>query len=144
MTADEIFEEWKVDGKIDRIDLGGSLLDKVEVRQKYIRFLHAERAELRRLETRYLSLVQLKTEYLRGDLNGSDQLKELGWEPMRGITLKEDMARKIATDKAVVKLSEMIGEQKEKISVITGLIDTLKSYSFDIRGAIEWQKYLAG
>jgi len=109
-----------------------------------MRYLHAERAELRKLEARHAQLVQYKTEYFRGDLNGTDVLKELGWEPFKGMVMKEDLARRVATDRTVVKLAEQIGEQKEKISVIAGILDHIKSLSFDIRGAIEWQKFLAG
>lgn len=113
-------------------------------RKKYMRYLHEARREARALEARHASLVQLMTEYFRGDLNGSDTLKELGWEPFRGLVIKEDLSRKVATDKKVVKLAEAVGEAKEKISVLAGIIESIKSYSFDIRGAMEWEKFLAG
>lgn len=144
MTVDEIFEEWNVDSKIEQFDLGGSALNIPKLHAKYLRLLAVENASLRKLESRYKKLIQLKTEYFGGYLNGTDELKKLEWPPYTRTILKPDMQRIVEADSQVIQLTEAIGEAKEKTSILSSIIKEVSAMSFNVRAAIEWTKFTAG
>ncbi len=144
MTLDEILEEWAPDCKIEPLDLSGSLQDIPKHINKYRRYLAIENKELRRLETRLKQLSHLKTEYFGGFLNGTDQLKELGWEPFKRTILRGDIPRYVEVDKEVIKLTEMLGDQKEKTNLLNDVLKELAWRSNVIRGMIEWRKITEG
>jgi hypothetical protein len=144
LTLDEILEEWDVDTKIDPLDLGGEALKISRLHHKYTRQSAIENRELRRLEARRNQLVSLKTDYYLGNLNGTDQLEQLGWEPMRRVLLKADVGRAVEVDKDVVKLTEILGEQREKSEILKSIVKEIMTRSFNIRASIEMMKYNAG
>lgn len=144
MTIDEIFAAWEPDSRIEPLDLSDSLRSIPLLIHKYRRMLAAENKELRMLEARREQLVHLKTEYFGGYLNGTDQLKELGWEPYTRTVIKSDLPRFVAADSMVIKLTERVGEQKEKVSVLDTILKELSWRSNVIRGMIEWRKITEG
>lgn len=144
MTLEEIFEQWDLDSKIDHTDLGGEVLRLTSLHNKYTRLLAMENRELRKLESLYKQLYNLKSDWYLGTLNGTDELTKLGWEPQRRIVLKADVPRVVEADKDIVKMSEKLGEQREKREVLMSIIKEIFSRSFNIRAAIEWRKFEAG
>ncbi len=144
MTLDEILEVWGPDCKIEPLDLSGSLQQIPLLTHKYRRMLAVENKELRKIEARLKSLVQLKHEYFGGFLNGTEELKELGWEPCKRTILKGDVPRHVEVDKDVVKLTEVYGDQKEKTAVLNDILKELAWRSNVIRGMIEWRKITEG
>jgi hypothetical protein len=144
MTLDEIFEEWGPDCKIEPLDLSGSLQSIPMLINKYRRYLAIESKEQRKLEARLKQLVQLKTEYIGGFLNGTEELKELGWPPYTRTVLKGDVARFVEADRDVMKLTEQLAEQKEKTSVLFDVLKELGWRSNVVRGMIDWRKITEG
>lgn len=144
MTLDEILEEWAPDCRVEPLDLSGSLQKIPILINKYRRYLAIENKELRKLEAKHKQLVHLKTEYFGGFLNGTSELKELGWEPYTRTILKGDVGRHVEVDREVVKLTELVGEAKEKTSVLNDVLKELSWRSNVIRGMIEWRKITEG
>ena len=144
MTLDELLEEWSPDCRIEPLDLFDSLRRIPLMINKYRRYLAIENKELRKLETRHKQLVHLKTEYLMGILNGTEELKELGWEPCKRIILKADVPRHLDADKELIKLTEMLADQREKTDVLHDILKELAWRSNTIKGMIEWKKITEG
>jgi hypothetical protein len=144
LTLDEIFEMWDDDCKVDPTDLGNAALDISKLHNRYLRLLSMENRELRKLESRYRQLYNLKMEYYQGNLNGTEDLVKLGWEPWKKVTLKADCQRVVEADRDVIRLTEAIGEQREKTQVLTSILKEVMSRSWNVRAAIDVMKFNAG
>ena len=144
MLLEEIFTHWEKDSTIDPIDLGGEALNISKLHNKYLRLLSIERKEARRLESKYKQLVSLKSDWYLGILNGTEELTKLGWEPQRHVVLKADLPRYVDSDKDIIKLVEILGEQKEKVEVLNLIMKEIMTRNWNIRAAIDMLKFNAG
>lgn len=144
MTLDDIFDNWTVDAKIDRAELGNASLDIPKLHGKYYRFLVQERLILRKIEADLATLKENKVAWARGELD-RDQLKDLGWAPRLKQVLKQDMDDFIEADKDIISFTlTKLAPQKEKVDALDSIIKMIANRSFQINNAINWSKFQAG
>lgn len=144
MTLEEIFEKWEVDSKIDPMDLGQSSINIPKLHHKYLSIHSSERKELRELKQKLKKLNILKFEYFTGVLNGTEELKKLGWEPFQRTLLKQDVPRYIETDPDVIKLESRVEEQQDKVDVLASILKEIMTRNFVIKTALDWKRFEAG
>lgn len=144
MSAEDILENWDVDSKIDPLKVEVHLREISSLQSKYLRFLYTENKLLRILEARLKKLNHLKTEYYSGELNNPEDLTKYGWEPYQRRILKGDVPRFVESDNDIIKLTEQIGEQKEKVSILTYILKEIMQRNFHLRGIIDNRKFEAG
>lgn len=143
MTLDEIFEQWAVDAKVDRIELGAAALDIPKLHHKYYRMLSNERLTLRKMEADTAVLMQNKRAWVAGELS-SDELKQLGWQQHLKKILKSDIDEYLKADQDVIKNTLKLAMQKEKVEVLDSILKTIANRSFQISNAINWEKFKVG
>jgi Recombination, repair and ssDNA binding protein UvsY len=144
MTLDEILNDYNIDSKINQLDLDNEGVRIPLLHHKYLRLLSIENRELRKYESQYKKLVQLKTEYFGGFLNGTDELKKLGWDPFTRTVVKADIPRFVEADQSIINLTEIIGEQKEKVSVLSSILKEIMARNYVITNILNWIKFNAG
>lgn len=144
MELDDIFNYWNTDSKIDSLDLANEALKIPKLHNKYLRFHSEENLKLKKLESQYKKLVSLKYEYYSGVLNGTEELKKLGWEPFLKVILKSDISRYVDGDQDIQKLVMLIDNQKEKVDVLTSILKEVMTRNFIIKNAIEYMKFTNG
>ena len=143
MTLDDIFEQWGIDSRIDRLELGGAALDIPKLHHKYYRMLSNERLRLRKMETEYSVMQQTKRSWVTGELT-SEELKVFGWQPHLKKILKGDIDEYLKSDKDVIEFTLRLAMQKEKIEVLDSIIKTITNRSFQISNAINWERFKIG
>jgi hypothetical protein len=143
MKLDDIYQEWEKDSDINRNELGDEALRIPKLHHKYFKIFSHERLTLRKLE---LDLKQLKLEKFEFFTQGpTPEQHEKGWKlPPQGRILKSDANNYVDTDNEVVQLSLRIGMQLEKIELLESVIKTLTNRGFNIKSAIEWEKFKVG
>lgn len=143
MKLEDIFKEWDVDSKIDRSELGNEALKISELHNKYYRIFTHERLVLRKLESDMKILKLDKYEfYIHGP---SDESRKKGWtQPSVGRIMKPDVNSYIEADDDIIKLSLRIGVQHEKIDLTESIIKTLGNRNFNIKSAIDFEKFKVG
>lgn len=143
MKLEDIHSEWDTDSQFDRSRLDTVALNIPMLHSKYIKFVSHERLLLRKYEADYKVLKLEKFEfYVDGPT--SEQI-EKGWEaPAKGRILKNDVGPYIDADKDIINLSLKIGLQKEKIDVLTSIIDQISRLGFQVKSAIEWSRFMNG
>jgi hypothetical protein len=68
-----------------------------------------------------------------------------GWElPAKGLILKNDIPMYMDADKDVIQLSLKIGLQSEKVQALESIIRTINAMGYNIKAAIDWQKFING
>jgi hypothetical protein len=143
MTLDEIFEQWAVDAKVDRVELGDAALNIPKLHHKYYRMLSNERMLLRKMEADQAVLMQNKKSWVLGELT-SDELKTLGWQPHLKKLLKSEIEEYLKADQDCINNFLRMALQREKIEVLDSIIKTIINRSFQISNAINWEKFKVG
>jgi len=143
MKLEEIFEQWKINSNIDKTELGDEVLNIPKLHHKYYQILINERLLLRSHEAEMKKLKLDKHEFFTQGPN--EESKTKGWKlPAKGLILKSDIPMYIDADDDLIKLSLKIGVQQEKIDLLESIIRTLMNRGYNIKAAIDWQKFING
>ena len=143
MKLDDIYQEWEKDSDINRNELGDEALRIPKLHHKYFKIFTQERLTLRKLE---FDLKQLKLEKYEFVTQGpTPEQHEKGWKlPPQGKILKSDANNYVDADPDVINIALRIGMQLEKIELLESVIKTLTNRGFNIKSAIEWEKFKVG
>lgn len=143
MKLDDIYQEWEKDSEINRNELGDEALRIPKLHHKYFKIFTQERLTLRKLE---FDLKQLKLEKYEFFTQGpTPEQHEKGWKlPPQGKILKSDANNYVDADQDIINLALRIGMQLEKIELLESIIKTLTNRGFNIKSAIEWEKFKVG
>lgn len=143
MDISEIEREWDKDCLIDSRNLLNESTKVPQLHHKYYKFYLKECSVLREMENRFKRFESIKYNYYQGRLH-KDDLDKFGWPQFELKLLKSDIQRTIESDDDLVKLKDVISEQKEKIEYIRAILDNISKRSFLIGHAIESQKLEIG
>lgn len=143
MKLEDIVNLWKDDCKVDGTELGRESLRTPDLHHKYFKILSAERLTLRSYERNYKSLYRAKYEYYTGVMD-QDALNELGWQPWALKVLKQDIPMYLESDPDMSELQSKIDLQKEKIELLESVIKMIINRGFQIKNAIDWEKFKVG
>lgn len=143
MKLERIFEEWDADSNFDKTELGDEALKVAKLHHKYFRILTAERITKRQLEADMKVLRMEKYEfYTQGP---SKETLDRGWiMPAIGKIIKSDVQNYLDADRDIIDLSLKIGIQNEKIDLLESIIKTILNRGYNIKAAIEWEKFKMG
>lgn len=143
MKLDDIYQEWEKDSEINRNELGDEALRIPKLHHKYFKIFTQERLTLRKLE---FDLKQLKLEKYEFFTQGpTPEQHDKGWKlPPQGKILKSDANNYVDADPDIINLALRIGMQLEKIELLESVIKTLTNRGFNIKSAIEWEKFKVG
>ena len=143
MKLEEIFEQWKIDSEIDKTELGDEALKISKLHHKYFQILISEKMLLRTYESDMRKLKLDKYEFFNQGPN--EETQEKGWKlPAKGLILKADIPLYMDADNDIIKLSLKIGVQQEKIEFLESIIKTLINRGYNIKTAVDWQKFING
>jgi hypothetical protein len=143
MKVEEIFDEWKIDSAIDRTELGDEALNISKLHHKYYQIFVSERMVFRKLDSDMKKLKLDKYEFFTQ--GHTEETRSKNWQlPARGMILKTDIPMYMDADDEVIKLSLKIGLQQEKIEFLESIIRSLNSRGYNIKAAIDWQKFTMG
>ena len=143
MDIEEIQSLWSADSKIDDLELDLESLRIPQLHSKYMNILNAENRVLYRMTQTQKMLEQDKWEYYTGKMCKED-LEERGWEPYDPKVLRADVPKHIEADKDVVRHLIKIADQKEKVTLLRSIIESVNSRSFIINNAIRWKQFTNG
>jgi len=143
MKLEEIYEQWKKDAEIDITELGNEAIKIAKLHHKYYQILSSERLLLKSQEAEMKKLKLDKYEFFTQGPN--EETEKLGWKlPAKGLILKADIPMYIDADNDIIKLSLKIGLQQEKIELLESIIRTLMNRGYNVKAAIDFQKFING
>jgi hypothetical protein len=143
MKLDEIQLMWERDAQIDRTELGEESLRIPQLHAKYFKVFSQERMTLRKLEGEYKQLYRDKYEWYNGSVS-EETLKAREWEPNPLKILRTDIPMYIEADPVVQNHTLRIEMQKEKVDFVEAIIKSLVTRGYQIKGAIDWEKFKMG
>lgn len=143
MKLEQIFEQWDGDCKINRQELGEEALRISQLHNEYYRIFANERLVLKKYEAELKQLKLEKQEFFI--LGPTEETHAKGWKlPPQGKVLRADVSNYVDADQDVINLTLRIGMQHEKIDLLESIIRTLRDRNFNIRAAIDWEKFKVG
>jgi hypothetical protein len=143
MKLDEIQLMWDRDAQIDRTELGEESLRIPQIHSKYFKIFTQERLVLRKMEADLKQLYRDKYEWYNGNIS-EETLKANEWEPNPLKILRTDIPMYIEADPQMQALALKIEMQKEKVDFVEAIIKSLTTRGFNIKSAIEWERFKMG
>ena len=142
-TLDEIHNLWNTDKIIDSIVLDDESLNISKLHGKYLRILSTERSLFNKFNIDYASLnLEKKIFYQDGP---TEETNAKGWifSP-KGKILKTEVQSYLDGDPDLIALTKKIAHQKEKVDVLTAIMNSLDKRTFQIQNAISFKKWEQG
>ena len=144
MKLTELQEAWKTDAQIDHTNLGRSAARTPELHAKYLNLLTSARLQARKAESDYYKLRNVKYRYFRGELT-RQELDNLGWNQYQGVKpLKSDMDEMLSTDTDLITAQDKLEYLKTVLYQLESILKSIHSRTWDIKNAIEWEKFSNG
>ncbi len=131
------------DMPIDDTELDIESMAIPQLHSKYLNIYMDEKLLLQKINSDYYRLKKMKWEYYTGKLD-QDQLDEYGWEPFQLKILKQDIDLYMDSDEDLQKLINKQTYQKEKINYLDAILKSVNNRQWNIKGAIEWRKFING
>ena len=141
MKLSDLQDSWSEDCKINEMELGKESARTPNLHAKYLNYLSSTRINLRKAESDYYNIRRLKYRYYRGELTQAE-LEENNWEQYQGNKpLKNEMDEFLTVDKDLVLLQDKVEYFKTVLYQLEQIIRSLNSRTWDIKNAIEWNKF---
>ena len=106
--------------------------------------LSSTRLNLRKTESDYLNCRRKKYRYYRGEMTQAE-LEEENWSQWQGNKpLKNEMDEFLTVDADLVILQDKVEYFKTVLYQLEQIIRSINSRGWDIKNAIEWQKFTNG
>jgi len=144
MTIDKLGEMWAEDSKLDIHDLSGEIARIPQLHSKYLRIHSHHNLIVKKLSLDYSRLKKVKHEYLSGDLNNPEDLKELNLPPMTKRILKPEMSLYIEADKDLNTILAKRAINQEIVDVCAAIIKELSNRTYQIGNIIKWKQFENG
>lgn len=143
MKLEDIQAEWDIDSQIDRTQLGNESIKIPSLQAKYYKWYVREALQLKAMEEQFNILKLEKWEFLT--MGPTKESHEKGWrQPPQGDILKSEVTQYLDADKDMISEKLKIAKQKEKVNFLKHIIDSLNGRSWNIRAAIDFEKFRAG
>ena len=144
MKLTELQDTWEADCKINELNLGQESIKTPNLHAKYLNLLSSTRLNLRKTESDYLNCRRKKYRYYRGEMTQSE-LEEENWSQWQGNKpLKNEMDEFLTVDADLVILQDKVEYFKTVLYQLEQIIRSINSRGWDIKNAIEWNKFTNG
>jgi hypothetical protein len=144
MKLSEIQQDWINDSKINELELGREAIKVPTLHSKYLMILSNTKLQLRKAESDYYKLRQLKYRYYRGELT-QKELEDNDWNQWQGNKpLKNEMDEFMQCDQDLNNLIDKAEYFKTVIYTLEQILKSINSRTWDIKSAIEWNKFTNG
>ena len=143
MTLDEIRQYVSKDIPMDKTELDVESMKTPQLHNKYLIFHSDEKLILGKMQSDLNVLKRDKWLYYTGKMS-QEQLDERNWEPFDLNILKTDIDKFLDSDEDLIRLSNKILLQKEKVNYLENVIKIINNRQWSIRSTIDWLKFTNG
>jgi hypothetical protein len=144
MDVSLIKESWKVDAKIDRLQIMDEILKTPLLHSKYLNWLIDIKQIYRETESKIISMNRLKSRYYKGEFS-KEELITHNLEQWQGVKpLKFELENLLNSDPDIILLTTELNECKICLDALESIIKTIASRSYDIKTFIEAEKFYNG
>lgn len=143
MKVEDIQSEWDKDCKLDETELGTESTKIPTLHNKYLKIFMSERLRLIQMKGNLKKTRRTLFEYYLGELD-REELEELGREQFYKKLLKNEVDLYIDSDDALTEVSLKVALQQEKVDYLEAILKSINNRGFQIKNAIEWNRFITG
>jgi len=143
MKIEDIVSLWDKDCKIDETELAVESANIPLIHNKYLKIFMSERVQLIRMKAKQKQTKKLLTEYYLGELD-REELQELGRDQFYKKVLKNEIDTYIDSDDMMIEIILKVALQQEKVDYIEAILKQLNNRGFQIKNAIDWNRFVQG
>lgn len=144
-SIEALMEMWSKDSKINKDNLSAESLRTPDLHSKYLNLLTYHNIVVKSLQSEYMVLKKLKTEYYAGQHNTDKAfLTEYKLEPVRNMILKDQIPLYLESDKDLIPLILKKSVHEEIVEYCKSVLVMIKGRDWTIRNTIEWEKFISG
>ena len=140
MDIDEIQTLWKEDSQIDEDNLHGESTRIPSLPAKYHQILNKMVLLKKMEETKFKILKKEKWQYYTGKADPEIYIDK----PFDYKVLRQDVDKYMDADPDLIKISSKIEYYQVMISFLDSILKTINNRTYQIKNAIEWQKFIRG
>lgn len=140
MKIDDLLDSIESDAVLDKSNLDTESLKITQLYIKYYRIFMDEIRVLKSYDLKYAEMKKERQEYYMGLL--SDEVYKA--EPLHKKWLKTDIDIPLNADTKLSEIDVKRDLQKHKVKLLEDYIKRIGERSFNIRNAIEWEKFKNG
>ena len=143
MTIDELRAMIKRDLTMDQTELDIESMKTPQLHNKYLILYMDEKLILGKYESDLNILKKEKWLYYTGKMS-QEELDERNWEPFDLVVLKTDIDKFLNSDEDIIKISNKILFQREKVNYLENVVKIVNNRQWSIRSVIDWLKFTNG
>ena len=143
MNIDDIRKMVSSDILMDKTELDTESMKTPQLHNKYLVFHTDEKLILGKMQSDLNVLRRDKWLYYTGKMDEED-LKSRNWEPFNLNILKTDIEKFMDSDTDIIKMTNKILLQKEKVNYLENVIKIINNRQWSIRSTIDWIKFTHG
>jgi len=143
MNMEELRTMVKGDLVMDKTELDIESMKTPQIHNKYLVMYSDEKLILGKLESDLNILKRDKWLYYTGKMS-PEQLEDRGWDTFDLNILKTDIDKFLGADEDLIRLTNRILFQKEKVNYLESVIKIINNRQWNIRAAIDWLKFTNG
>jgi len=143
MNMEELRLMVKSDLVMDKTELDIESMKTPQIHNKYLVMYSDEKLILGKLESDLNILKRDKWLYYTGKMS-PEQLEDRGWDTFDLNILKTDIDKFLGADEDLIRLTNRILFQKEKVNYLESVIKIINNRQWNIRAAIDWLKFTNG
>ena len=140
MNLDEIQSLWDEDSKIDADDLHSESTNVPSLHAKYYRILNNLLLLKKMEENKFKQLKKDKWQYYTGKSDPEVYIEK----PFDHKVLRQDVDKYMDADPDLIKILSKIDYYQVMISYLDSILKTINNRTYQIKNAIEWQKFIRG
>jgi len=133
----------EIDLKMDETALEVESMKTPQIHNKYLIIFTDEKLIFGKMKSDMYRLKKDKWLYYTGKMS-QEELDEYGWDTFDLNILKSDIDKFLDADEDIIKLSNKILLQKEKVEYLENIIKIINNRQWSIRAAIDWLKFTSG
>lgn len=143
MKIEDIMADWDKDCQIDETELGTESTNIPKLHNKYLKIFMTERMRLLKLKSEFKKTRRTLLEYYLGELD-QEELAELGRDQFYKKLLKNEVDLYIDSDDIITDITIRVAAQQEKVDYVESIIKSINTRGFQIKNAIEWNRFITG
>ena len=143
MNINDIRQHVKKDLIMDETSLDLESMKTPQIHNKYLILHTDEKLILGKIQSDFNVLKRDKWLYYTGKMS-QEELDEKNWEPFNLKILRPDIDKFIESDEDIIRLSNRILLQKEKVNYLENVVKIINNRQWSIRSSIDWLKFTNG
>ena len=143
MNLDELRKMVSIDLPMDTTELDKESMKTPQIHNKYLILHTDEKLILGKIQSDFNVLKRDKWLYYTGKMS-QEELDEKNWEPFNLKILRPDIDKFIESDEDIIRLSNRILLQKEKVNYLENVVKIINNRQWSIRSSIDWLKFTNG